>query len=106
MELVVDDYKTLSQVIDKLKKVSELKPYNQKSFNKLAMVYEGKEVKVLVSYTTPVVLIANGVVIKLQKDDWRTTSRTTMKHINAFLKRNGIIDKTISVKKWRVFNAD
>lgn len=102
MEITIEDYKTLTRVKDRLSTnyYLEPEPYDAKSFYKKATVYEGNGIKVLVSYTTPVVLLVNGMVFKLQNDDEHTTlSRTTMRHINAFLRREGV-GKTCK-KEWK-----
>lgn len=100
MELRLEDYMTLKRVTERCPAHYYLEPYDTKSFYKKATVYEGNGVKILVSYTTPVVLLANGMVFKLRSDDDATTlSHTTMRHINAFLKREGL--KGTCKKDWR-----
>ena len=105
MELCVDEYMTLNKVTDTAINMQYLEPswtQHQKSFYKKAKVYKmpnGSEV--LVSYTTPVVLWnkVDGMIVKLQANDKRTCSSTTMRHINAFLESHG--KPTKGVASWR-----
>ena len=104
MEIVIDNYTCLSKVAEMLPNMSYLEPYDAKSFYKKARVYEGKGIKVLVSYETPVVLMAKGMVFKLQRDNRYTLSQTTMRHINAFLKRENV--KGTCKREWRNVTAE
>lgn len=91
MELIIGNYTLLSKVKEICPTSYHLEPYDAKSFYGKATVFEGENgIKVLVSYATPVILLANGMVFKLQRDNERTLSRTTMRHINAFLRSEGI----------------
>lgn len=107
MELCFDDYSTLEKVKEQSVSVEKLDAYgSQNSFYGKAKVYtmpNGSEV--LVSYTTPVVVWdkESGFVVKLQENNRYTTSRTTMRHINAFLKRIGKQEHLweTGVKKWK-----
>lgn len=98
MELIIDNYIYLHEV-EKMPSKYYLEPYDAKSFYKKATVYEKGNIKVLVSYRTPVVMLVNGIVIKLQENTRDTLSHTTMRHINAFLRRNEM--KTTCKKEWR-----
>lgn len=100
MELILDDYKHISYVFG-ISKREFLKPEHsrQKSFYKKALVFDDGKAKVLVSYTTPVVVVVGNVFFKLQCDNCYTTSQTTMRHINEFLVQNGF--ERMRVAEWR-----
>ena len=100
MELILDNYKDMYNLVS-ISKREFLKPEHsrQKSFYKKALVFDDGKAKVLVSYTTPVVVVVGNVFFKLQCDNRYTTSQTTMRHINEFLVQNGF--ERMGVAEWR-----
>ena len=100
MELILDNYKDIDYLLG-ISKREFLKPEHsrQKSFYKKASVFDDGKAKVLISYTTPVVVVVGNVFFKLQRDNRYTTSQTTMRHINKFLVQNGF--ERMRVAEWR-----
>ena len=100
MEIILDNYEDICHLVDTSKR-EFLKPEHsrQKSFYKKALVFDDGKAKVLVSYTTPVVVVIGNTFFKLQCDNRYTTSPTTMRHINEFLIQNGF--KRMGVAEWR-----
>lgn len=100
MELILENYKDMYHLVS-VSKREFLKPEHskQKSFYKKAVVFDDGKAKVLVSYSTPVVVVVGNVFFKLQRDDSYTTSQTTMRHINEFLVQNGF--ERMRVAEWR-----
>lgn len=100
MELILENYKDMYHLVS-VSKREFLKPEHskQKSFYKKALVFDDGKAKVLVSYSTPVVVVVGNVFFKLQRDDSHTTSQTTMRHINEFLVQNGF--ERMRVAEWR-----
>lgn len=76
--------------------VYELKATNQKSFYGKATVIEMSNVKYLQSYKTIVCYLVNNTLYRT----WNGYSKTTMNHINDFLKANNM--NTLSKKEWEL----
>ena len=74
--------------------VYELKADRQKSYYGKATIVELSNVKYLKSYDTIVCYLVNNTLYW----SWDSYSKTTMNHINDFLKTYGI--ETLSKKEW------
>lgn len=66
---------------------------NRKSFYKKAFVAINENTHTLISYDTKVVSVENGLITRL----WNGYIITTMRHINEFLRQEGL---EVSGKRW------
>ncbi len=99
MEICLDEYSRLVTIKNCPKK--ELKPIyeDRKSYYGKAKIYDVKDSKVLVSYSTPIAVYKDGELFKLQSNDSYTLSWTTMRHLREFEKQMGC--KVTYKTEWR-----
>lgn len=105
MKINFSNYKTIQNLSGKCKNYTYLTPVHENvlSYYRKARIFEKDGVKILVSYETPIALIADGVVFKLQENSEETLSSTTMRHLREFLLQNG--KEKITKGEWRKVSA-
>ena len=82
----------------------DLPATSQKSFYGKAKVYYGNGTS-MYSYDTKMLTVRDGEVVEFSQDEWNY-SRTTMKHVNAFLEHVGLPTTNIAKVRMSLQNGE
>lgn len=82
----------------------DLPATSQKSFYGKAKVYHGNGTS-MYSYDTKMLTVRDGEVVEFNQDEW-DYSRTTMKHVNAFLEHVGLPTTNIAKVRMSLQNGE